>query len=504
MRNCIDATVQKKGKNRSSFDNIDHFKRLLQIETFFNHHKKKILPVQVLMFLLFLILTIVPLYSRAPTAQDTVLTSMVLLSQFAFWGIWYGFCLLSVIFVGRLWCGVLCPLGALSEWVGNIGLRKSIPRWVKWDGWLIVLFVVVTIFGQTLDVRDDVFGLALLFLYIFALAIVVGFLFGKNNSRPWCRYFCPIGKILGVVSRVGCIDFIPNRGEANLPSNTPYYIDGRLCPTGYNLPYKRSTNNCIACGKCAYGKKNAGLGIYFRPPSYETLNIMQYHPNWYEGIFILLAPGLSAGGFLWLILHQYQIYYNKVGSWFLENNYMFFFKSSPMWIGSHTWNQSYSWLDVTMITSYMVIYGLWSMVVSGSLIALASLVLKDGRHSFVNTFLKFTYQYIPIAILSIVIGLCGKFFQVMVSDFGMSVSTTIGIKVTLVVTSVLWTVFLLWRAIKRHKKGLAAKTFGLLVLLVNVAIITAMWWPAIANYKYMSKVEQIRQHVVTPTQGSRQ
>ncbi|WP_440682347.1 4Fe-4S binding protein [Cysteiniphilum halobium] len=474
-------------------------RRLLKIEQFFHRNRGKVKYIQILMFAFFLFLVIVPIYSPNPKAEDTILTSIVLLSQFLFWGVWYGACLFSVILFGRLWCGVLCPLGALSEWVGHLGFKKVIPNWIQWDGWLIIMFVIITIMGQTLDVRDDPAGLARLFLYIFILAIIVGLFFGKNSSRPWCRYFCPIGKILGVVSRIGAIDFRPNRGQLKLAKDKKYYVDGRLCPTNYNLPYKVSTNNCITCGACAYGKKKSGLGIYWRQPGSEANNILKHHPNWYEVLFILLSPGISAGGFLWLILHQYQQLRNVVGDWFLDKNYLWIFNHAPVWISSQRWNQHYNWLDVGMITFYMMSYAIVVALISSILIGVTAFLLRTKSNHFKTNFLVLTYQYIPVAILSIVIGLCGKFFQVMANDFNMSAELIISIKSILLGLSILWTVYLTGRVIKKIKqKSLFLKWLGFSVLLINMSIIIVMWWPAIAGHKYMSQVEKIRKHIVIP------
>ena len=217
--------------------------RLNIIEVFFNSIKKKVAYLQSFMLIIFLILIIIPVFSKTPQQTDTIKTSFTLLSQFLFWGVWYGACLFSVIPFGRLWCGILCPLGAASEWAGKLGLKRKLPKWASWDGWLIVMFFAVTIMGQTLDVRDDPWGMIKLFGYIFILALIISIMFSQNSGRPWCRYFCPIGKILGVVSRLGIIDFRANNGTKKLTKYKSIDIQGKLCPTDYNLPYKNSTNN---------------------------------------------------------------------------------------------------------------------------------------------------------------------------------------------------------------------------------------------------------------------
>ncbi|MDJ0932703.1 4Fe-4S binding protein [Breoghania sp.] len=52
-------------------------------------------------------------------------------SQFVFWGIWWPGVLLSTVLFGRLWCGTMCPKGALLEFASKHRRKRSVPRWVR-------------------------------------------------------------------------------------------------------------------------------------------------------------------------------------------------------------------------------------------------------------------------------------------------------------------------------------------------------------------------------------
>jgi len=56
--------------------------------------------------------------------------------------------LLSVVLFGRLWCGLLCPEGALSEWASRHGRGGGVPRWMRWGGWPTLGFLLTTLYGS--------------------------------------------------------------------------------------------------------------------------------------------------------------------------------------------------------------------------------------------------------------------------------------------------------------------------------------------------------------------
>src|SRR5215208_8112618 len=120
------------------------------LESFFVRHRHQLSWIHAGMFVLFLVVIGGPLLLPDPPGDATPLNNLRVAASYALWGLWFPLVFLSVIFAGRTWCGVLCPMGAASEWANGIGLRRAIPAWLRWEGTPLVSFIVITLLGQTL------------------------------------------------------------------------------------------------------------------------------------------------------------------------------------------------------------------------------------------------------------------------------------------------------------------------------------------------------------------
>lgn len=174
---------------------------------------------------------------------------------------------LALIF-RRAFCGWICPLGAMQEFAATIGRRlkwrrslrdnavDSGIRWVK----IVVLVVVIGMTWLTAElvfspydpwatyahlgggleeIRSEfVVGSALLVITL------VGSLF---VDRLWCRYLCPLGAFLALVSKAGATRVV--RDEQ---SCVHCHVCDRVCPMDIRVEDAEqvTTGECITCGEC--------------------------------------------------------------------------------------------------------------------------------------------------------------------------------------------------------------------------------------------------------------
>ena len=126
--------------------------KFIAVGHWLGQHQRLIRRVQWLIILCYIGLMVIPLFLPLPDDSATLFHNVTVFAAFLFWGIWWPFVLLSIILFGRLWCGVLCPEGSLSEIANQYGRGKTIPRWMRWGGWPFVAFSLTTIYGQLISV----------------------------------------------------------------------------------------------------------------------------------------------------------------------------------------------------------------------------------------------------------------------------------------------------------------------------------------------------------------
>ena len=105
-------------------------------------HQRTIRRTQWIVVVFYMVLLIAPAILPLPGNADFIWSNITRFAQFAFWGIWWPFVLVSTAMVGRMWCGILCPEGTVTEFVSRHGRGRAIPHWVQWAGWPTLAFAL--------------------------------------------------------------------------------------------------------------------------------------------------------------------------------------------------------------------------------------------------------------------------------------------------------------------------------------------------------------------------
>jgi hypothetical protein len=446
------------------------------VENFAVRHRRSLVFVHSAMLVLFAVLMVGPLI--LPSAGSAgAFDSFAHIATFLVWGLWFPLVFLSVIVAGRSWCGLLCPMGAASEWANRIGPRRPIPRWVQWPGTPIVSFVLVTIWAQTAGARDHAEAMAIVFGSTLVAALLLGFLYGRGK-RAWCRHMCPIGLLLGVYSRIGIVDFHPKRPQPG----GDRWTERTACPTMIDLDHKTESRHCIACYRCVSPAAKGGLYLRLRRLGEEIAAIRKHNPNFAEVLFLFIGTGVSLGGFLWLVLPSYQSLRSAIGNWAIEHGWDWLGEPGPLWLIADypAEREVLRWLDFVLIAGYMLAWTIGMTVLLCA--ATAGSAWLSGRlggdRDFRRRFVELGYQFLPVAMISLLLGLGGGLFSALAAS-GLGAGVTAAVKAGLFLAGGLWSLALGERLLARQGVPAGWRWLPLLPGLLGSLAIGAAWYPAV-------------------------
>lgn len=166
------------------------------------------------------------------------------------------FTVATTLFWGRVFCSSLCPFGALQDFISRFlprHFQKELPRavhnaaiYIKYGVLAFLLLMAVAAADLSLFQYFEPFGTIFYFSQsVWLWVILFGFLAGSIFiSRFYCRYACPLGAALGVVSMVS-----PFRIK-RVRQCVYCKVCEHSCPTGAIHGPKIDFKECVRCDDC--------------------------------------------------------------------------------------------------------------------------------------------------------------------------------------------------------------------------------------------------------------
>jgi NosR/NirI family nitrous oxide reductase transcriptional regulator len=173
--------------------------------------------------------------------------------------------LVSVLLIGRgVFCGWLCPFGALQELLAQASRALRLPQWSPpialekqlWMGKYIAAVVVLALMlsgidssGASPEIEPFKTAITSKFTRAWPYVFYAGALLaiGLFSERAYCRFLCPLGGVLAFLDRLHLIDLLKRRPECG----NPCHLCERSCPVRAIEPTgKIIMAECFQCLDC--------------------------------------------------------------------------------------------------------------------------------------------------------------------------------------------------------------------------------------------------------------
>lgn len=204
---------------------------------------------------------------------DVIFTYALPIIMYSFIGSLIVFPLLAVIFGKRFYCSWFCGCGGLAETLGDRWRHLSDKSGGAWkferfsihSVLILAVFSTIMIYIEWLMKRNGVMMPAFsnfiqvlrgfygyIIGFVFAGVLGVGF-YPTLGSRVWCRFFCPMAAMLGLIQKAGRFQITVKQDMCISCGNCSTYcemgIDVRLYAQ-QNQSFIRAS--CVGCGMCAH------------------------------------------------------------------------------------------------------------------------------------------------------------------------------------------------------------------------------------------------------------
>lgn len=176
--------------------------------------------------------------------------------------------LVITLLFGAVFCAFICPLGTIQEWFGKLGKKIFKKRYntfipnklhniLKYFRYVVLILTIILTYNAMKLVFLEVDPYYALYHFFtdevtIGALIVLGFtLLGSLFiERPWCKYACPYGALLGLI---GIFSVFKIRNNSNCNSCN---LCNKKCPMNINISDKKVVNDdlCIKCLNCVDDK----------------------------------------------------------------------------------------------------------------------------------------------------------------------------------------------------------------------------------------------------------
>ncbi len=296
------------------------------------------------------------------------------------WTLWWTLLIIAVFFTGSGWCAV-CPWDALATWLlrwrwwrrgsdlSSLNLR--VPVWLRNVWPALFMFIGLTWLELGVGVTTSPYATAVLALVMVVLTLASHAVFER---KAFCRYFCSVGRTIGVYSTVSPLAMRPIDAEVCARCKTLECYHGIVevepCPTHLVMGRINQNLYCTSCTACMQSCPYTNVAWQWRDARVEAA--VTARPHWDEAWFILglltltLFHGIT-------MLPPWESWIRGLGAWMGDKGQLLWSFSIGMAVS----------MSVPVLLFSLCMLVIWRMMLRG--------------HDFRRVFATLSFSLIPVA-----------------------------------------------------------------------------------------------------------
>lgn len=446
--------------------------RLARFGLWLRDHRRAVMAVQWGVVVVYAVLLIGPAVLPLPPAGAHVWDNLTLFAQFLFWGVWWPGVLISMLVFGRLWCGIFCPEGALSEFAARHGRGRATPRWMRWRGWPFTAFVLTTVYGQLISVYQYPLPVLAILGGSTVAAVAVGYMYGRNK-RVWCRYLCPVNGVFGLLAKLAPVHYAVDERQWNAPRHRPEALAPFTCAPLVAVKTMKGASACHMCGRCA-GFRDA-VELKPRRPDHDVVNVAGDTASHWDSLLIITGlMGVAIGAFQWSASPWFVTVKQTLATWLVRHGTVWPLEQSLPWFMLTNYparNDVLTLLDGAVLLFYIAATAAAMTLAVGLPLALA--VRITGRWDW-RRFHHLGHGLIPLAATGVVLGLSSMTFTQLRAD-GFALDWVGPLRVWALGGAAAASIWLMWRILGRYASALPRAAASVAASAALAAPIWSLW-----------------------------